>query len=166
MAVSTLQSNAIGLRPAFAMTPGQPKLMQGRAAASETWIKGAVLIRSSGQLAEASADPTADIVGIAAGDVTSSSANDLVSFYPAFPGSVFEGTLEDESSEDHQLAVADLHTDVGLQVDNDGVWYLDENETSSTAVVIIAPKNDSDVASTTRARVYFTFLHDVTIYNT
>lgn len=164
MAVTNLQSNAYHIRPASGHVVPTRK---GFAKASETWAIGSVLIRSSGQLAEASADPTADIVGIAAHAVTSASANDEVLYWPALPGTEFEATLEDQANEDHALVITNVYTDYGLQVDGNGIWYVDENETSSTSVIITGVLKAQDITdATVRARVKFQFLADVLAYQT
>lgn len=158
MAVGVLKSNARGLRPYGKSMP----TLRGRVPASQTFITGAILIRSSGNLIEASADPVADIVGVAAEDITSSADNDLVRYWPVVPGALFEATLEDQTNEDHALVEANIFTDYALQVDTDGNWYVDENDTTNTAVMVIAPVLDSDITSATkRARVIVTFLSDI-----
>lgn len=163
MAVSTLQSNAISIKPVGTISGGSGIVptLQGREAASQNWIAGAVLIRSSGLLAEASADPTADIVGIAAGPA-SGTTNALVQYYPAGSDVVFEATLEDQTNEDHALVITNMYTDYALQTDTPGNWYVDENDTTNTAVMIIGPRDDQDITDAkVRARVKFVFLSDV-----
>lgn len=163
MAVGALESNAIGLIPFGSNFAA----FQGRAKTSETWAHGAVLIRDTGELAEAAADPVADIVGVAAEGVTSAAANTLVRYYPATQDMVFVATLEDQSNTDHALVEANLYTDFALQVDSNGVWYVDENDTTNTGVIIIGVLNDDDIVNAkVRARVLVRFLADVTIYQT
>lgn len=163
MAVSTLQSNAKGIEPVGTLSGGlgTTPMHEGREAASQTFIKGAVLIRSSGLLAEASADPTANIVGVAA-EAASGTTNAIVKYWPANTNTIWEATLEDQTNEDHALVIANIFTDYGLQTDTPGNWYVDENETTNTAVCIIKPKEYQDVTdATVRARVHFVFLADV-----
>src|SRR3990167_7899993 len=130
MAVGTLESNAIGIRPYGKNVP----TLQGRAKTSETWITGAVLIRDTGEIAEAAADPVANVIGIAADKVTTATSNQLVRFWPWLPGSLWIATFEDETNTDHALVEANIFTDYGLQVDTAGNWYIDENETTNTSV--------------------------------
>lgn len=160
MAVGVLGSNAYGFRPGPGRHPKET--LQGRAATSQAWEVGAILIRSSGELIEASADPTADIIGIAADTITSAASNQTVIFWPIYPGDVWEATFEDQTNEDHALVEANMYADYASQVDTDGNWYIDENDTSATSVMIVAPKIDSDIVNATvRARVYCVFLSDV-----
>lgn len=161
MAVSSLQSNAIGFRAEYALAGGgTPRTMWGREAACQSFVAGAVLIRSSGRIATAAADPTADIVGVAK-HAASGTTDDILEYWPA-AGIVFSATLEDQSNEDHALVIGNMFTDYGCQVDDDGVWYVDENETTSTAVMVIAPVKDEDITdATVRARVLCVFLADV-----
>ena len=64
MAVGALESNAIGILPGpYSHTM---PMLQGRAKTSEAWALGAVLIRDTGEIAEAAADPVANVIGIAA----------------------------------------------------------------------------------------------------
>lgn len=145
---------------------GQPsiQLRRGNAKASETWAKGSVVIRSSGQLAEAAADPVANIVGFAIHGVTSATANDPVDYVPATPDQEFVLTLDDQSDQGtHALAVANLYVDYALQVDSDGIWFLDVNDTSNTGAIVTALV---DPVGTTPGRVRCRILQDVTIYNT
>ncbi len=167
-AVASLGSNAQGIQPAG--LHGTMPTFQGRAGASETWALGAVLIRNAGatgQIDEAAADPVADVIGIAASAVTSSSADDLVPFWPWLPGTMWMGTFDDQATTGHALVTADIHVDYGLQVDDDGIWYVDQNETTSTAVVVWAPLNDSDIVNATvRAKVLFTPILNVMVVDT
>ena len=91
MAVSTLQSNAKGIEPVGTLSGGlgTTPMHEGREAASQTFIKGAVLIRSSGLLAEASADPTANIVGVAA-EAASGTTNAIVKYWPANTNTMYQ----------------------------------------------------------------------------
>lgn len=159
MAVGTLSSNAMGIRPAGRHTV---PTRAGRAASGQTWKVGAVLLRSSGELIEASADPVADIVGIAASNVTSAAANQVVPYWPVTPFDEFEATLEDQTNENHAFVETNLYTDYALQVDSGGNWYIDENDTTNTAAMVISATSESDlVAGKVRARVVFRFLADV-----
>lgn len=160
MAVGVLQSNAYGFRPGPGRHPKET--LQGRAATSQAWEVGAILIRSSGELIEASADPVANIIGIAADTITSAASNQTVIFWPIYPGDVWEATLEDETNEDHALVETNMYTNYACQVDTDGNWYIDENDTTQDGVMVIAPKLDADIVNAVvRARVYCIFLSDV-----
>lgn len=162
MAVSTLQSNAIGFHPSANLGGGSGvvPLRSGVEAASQSFKKGAVLIESSGSIAIAAADAVAAIIGIAAHDASGVTGREVL-YYPALPGMVFECTLEDETNEDHALVQGNVFANYAVQVDNNGIWYADENDTTNTAVHVVGHK---DPIGTTRARVYVSFEHDKTSY--
>lgn len=165
MAVGTLQSNAISLRPSQ-HSGYSHRLMRGREGSTQSFTVGAPLIRSSGYLVEASADPTADIVGVAAGNSTGTQGSECL-YWPATSDMVFEATLEDQTNENHALVITNLYTDYALQVDSSNNWYVDENDTTNTCVTVVGVKNDRDITdATVRARVLVVFLVDTTIYNT
>ncbi len=133
--------------------------------ATQTFKAGAVLKNNGGFLDEAAVDVVTGIVGIAARDGQNGSADGdkTVTYYPILPGAIFEATLEDQLNEDHMLADADLYTAKALQKDSDGVWYVDENDTTNHAVTITEIVG---ATGDTRARVGIRFKEDVTIYNT
>lgn len=157
MAVSTLLSNAFGfhaINPAMSIV-----LREGYEKASQSFKTGAILLRDSGTLAIAAADPTADILGVAV--EPASGVTHAKRLYTAAAGNVFEATLEDQSNEAHALVIANLYTDYAAQVDSSGNFYIDENDTTNTSVMIVgANKSDID-AATVRARVLCVFLADV-----
>lgn len=156
MAVGTLKSNAFGfhaINPALSIP-----LMEGYEAASSTFKDGAILKRSSGQLAVAGADNTADIIGVAA--APASGVTDAKRQFVLAAGNIFEATLEDETNTDHALVKTNLYTDYAAQVDSSGNYYVDENDTTNPCVMIVgANKSDID-AATVRARVLCVFLAD------
>lgn len=162
MAVSTLTSNAFGfhaINPAMSIP-----LAEGYEKASQTFKDGAVLKRDTGTLAVAGADNTADIIGVAAAPasgVTNARRQMVLAW-----NQVFEATLEDETNVNHALVIANLYTDYAAQVDSSGNYYVDENDTTNTCVMIIgANKSDID-AATVRARVLVVFLTDTLAQNT
>ena len=157
MAVTNLQSNAIGFsakNPALSIVS-----REGYEKASQSFKTGAVLIRDTGTLAIAAADAVADILGVANAPA-SGVTNARLGYTPA-AGNEFEATLEDQSNENHALVIANLYSDFAIQVDGLGKFYIDENDTTNTAVMIVgANKSDID-AATVRARVLCVFLADV-----
>lgn len=158
MAVGTLSSNAFGFHAINA--PGLSiALREGYEKASQSFKDGAVVIRDTGTLAIAAADATSDILGCAT-EPASGVTNAKRLYVPA-AGHVFEATLEDETNTNHALVITNLYVDYGIQVDSAGNFYIDENETTNTAVMIVgANKGDID-AATVRARVLCVFLADV-----
>lgn len=162
MAVTVLESNAIGFHPSANLGGGSGVIptRAGVEAGSQSFKKGAILIESSGSIATAAADPVAAIIGVAAHDASGVTGREVL-YYPALPGMVFEATLEDQSNTDHALVQGNIFANFGAQVDNNGIWYVDENETSDTCVHVVGHK---DPIGTTRARVYVSFEHDKTSY--
>jgi|SRR5579872_5512461 len=156
-AVTTLASNAFG----FMTAPGtgmSHEVHKGREATGQTWAKGAVLIVSSGQIAEASNQPTSAIIGIAAAKATGT-VNSEVLYYPATVAQVFEATLENQATAGHTLAITDLWTKYGLYKDTNGIWYINFNDTTNKAVTVIGTRLDSDIDNATvRARVLCRFI--------
>jgi hypothetical protein len=116
------------------------------------------LKRDSGQLAVAGADNTADIIGVAA--APASGVTDAKRQFVLAAGNIFEATLEDETNTDHALVKTNLYTDYAAQVDSSGNYYVDENDTTNSCVMIVgANKSDIDAAMV-RARVLCVFLAD------
>lgn len=165
MAVGTLKSNALGFLPD--QSPGlSARAFKGREAAGQSFKTGAVVIRSSGKIAIASAGAVADITGVTSGAATGTADREVI-MYPVTPDFVFQATLENQSTEDHALVVTNMYTDYGIHVDTNGNFYVNVNETSNTAVCVMAPVNDSDITNATvRARVKVIFLEDTTNWNT
>ena len=80
---------------------------------------------------------------------------------------MWAGTFEDQATAGHALVTADIFIDYGLQVDDNGVWYVDQNETTNTSVVVWSPVDDADIVdATVRSRVLFTPLLDVMVVDT
>jgi hypothetical protein len=137
---------------------------EGPESASHQGIDGSVVVFASGYLDAGSADLTSGIVGlqVGAGSNTTAGAVNL-SYIAAVPGLIVEITLEDQSNEDHAFAAANIGEDYALQVDDDGVWYLDENDVTNVSMTIIGHPPDVAVGDV-RARVYATFLSSATIW--
>jgi len=129
--------------------------------ASQSYKAGAPLIRSSGKLVTAGNAAVADIVGFAEKNATGVT-DAAVPFIPAVPGISFEATLENQSTGDYVLARADMFVDYGLRVTSGGLWYLNKNDTSTVAAVII---DFVDPLGTIQGRVRARLLDTVTIYN-
>lgn len=128
---------------------------------SSTFSRGAVLIDSgSGTLQEAGSDPT-DIVGIAilAGQ---NGTTKTTKFNPAIRGVVFEAQIDQEAG-DLALLQTHLWGKYGIAKDSSsGFWYIDVDKTGADARVVVVGFKD-DVGDT-KARVYFVFLSNNTIF--
>ena len=130
---------------------------------SHTSAKGAVLVYTSGYLDLAAADVTAGIAGVsdeAGHNITQ--GTQLLSFFPALPAIRFEGTLEDETNNNHALVITNVGVPYALQIDatNDR-WYIDENDTGNDSVIITKL---IDALTTVKGRVEFVFLVSSTIF--
>lgn len=161
--VTSLASNAIGFLP---YGKSGDRTLQGREqSGTETWVRGAVLVLASGRLSEAAVDVTSNIVGVAQAPATGTTDSQVL-YWPATPDMVFEGTLEDDQVAGHTLAIADLYIDYAINIDNDFIHYVDEDNNSNTAVVIVGVRDWQDMTdATVRSRVLVRFLQDVTIYD-
>lgn len=167
MAVGTLKSNAYGFLPD--QVPNlSGRLVKGReGSGTQAWKVGAVLVRSSGTVVEASAGATTNIIGVSSG-VSAGVANTEALFYPATPDFVYTATLENQSTEDHALILTDIFTAFGIHVDTstNGNWYVNFNDTSTKSVVVLAPVNWADIDNATvRARVKVIFLETTTAFS-
>ncbi len=160
--VTSLASNAIGFLP---YGKSGDRTLMGREDASETYVRGSVLILNGGRLAELAVDGVADIVGVAQRAATGTTDAEAL-YWPATPDMVFECTLEDDVVAGHPLAIADLYIDYAINQDDDGIHYADEDNNTNTAVVIVGVRDWQDMTdATVRSRVLVRFLHDVTIYD-
>jgi hypothetical protein len=157
-------------------------------ASGATYKIGSALAASGGDLVEATdADPVVGIVGFAMQPGSNIVATHVPNqIYPAgaalsaaeavtpllvalaLPGAVFEGTLANEGA-DHAAAATDIWAFAGLAKDSTtGLWYVDIGDTTTNAsVLILGFKNQQDLVlgTTLGARVYFTVLHQDTIYD-
>jgi len=140
-------------------------MYKGREASGQTWKTGAVLIRSSGRVAKASAGQTTNIIGVASGASVGTIDSETIA-YLSTPDTVFTATLENQSTEDHALVVTDIFTAFGIHVDTPGNFYVNFNDTSTKSVCVVAPVNWADVDNAVlRARVKFIFLETTTAWS-
>ena len=141
---------------------------------SATFLTGAILVGSSGDLVEATTGVKTLIVGVAqqaaqdnaaapqlpnyggtypAGAATAggSAAGTASAVYPllvvpALPDVIFEGTFADNGA-DTAINTSDRYVRYGLSKDTvSGFWYVDKNlTTTNSAVVIVGIKNPQDI---------------------
>ena len=139
---------------------GNPRMLAGMEGSTQTFLKGAPLVWSSGYLVEASGDPTL-IVGIAAEpghNITQGSQ--MVSFYP-LSGNVFEANLA-QAAADTTSAATNQGVAYGIVARSSGTahWVVDSADTSSTRCRVLAFAAPS-VATDVNARVLVTFFNAV-----
>lgn len=132
---------------------------------SHTSAKGCVLAYASGYLDALAADGVNEIAGVAttAGhNITA--GTQMLEFIPALPGMRFEGTLEDETNNNHALVITNAGLKYALQIDStNDRYYLDENDTTNVATRITKL---IDPLTTVKGRVEFVFLVETTIFAT
>lgn len=161
MPVGALKSNAVGFLPSKSLgsSSGVVPLLAGVEGAAQSWKKGAVLINSAGKIVVAAADAVAEIVGVAAGPASGVTDREVL-YYPARPGMIFECTLENQNLEDHALVITNMFINIAIHLDNNGIFYVDINDVTNTACVIVGYK---DALGTVRARVFVEFEVDKTV---
>ena len=152
---------------------GSTPLWEGDEAASATYVNGAVLVNSSGFIAESSADGD-NIVGVAvkAGGNGGSNGAKRARFVPALPHILFEANVDDSGDLGNGAYVdADMWKHYALAKDADGKWYIDKADTTNVRVCIVgisdpAARAAADAATARiQARVQFVFLGDKTNFD-
>lgn len=136
---------------------------EGIEKAGQSWVQGAVLIRDSGTVAEAAADAVADILGIALSAATGVTGAKC-SWVKPLPGVIFEGTLEDQANTDHALVQTNLFGQFALQRTAGGLFYLDENDATNDAAIVVRLDPEIGAIGDIRARVLFQFIFSKTVY--
>ena len=125
-------------------------------AATQTYLRGAVVIYSAGYVQEASTDP-ADILGIAlrAGQNGDAAGDKRANFVPLLPGTVIEANLA-QAAANTVSAATDVGKAYGLVKRTSGTahWVIDSAETSSTRCRIIGFVGGKPKVGDTNARVY------------
>lgn len=156
---------AMGLKPRRPSGQSSIPVWSALESSSHTSARGALLVFASGYLDLAAADATDAIAGIAteAGHNITAGTQKLA-YVPALPGMRFEGTLEDETNNNHALVITNVGLKYAMQLDatNDR-WYIDENDTTNNSVRIT---NLVDALTTVKGRVEFVFLVETTIFAT
>jgi len=140
----------------------------GPEAASATFIVGAVLVYTSGLVAEGGTDPIA-ILGIAGSAGQNKSAGVATTlFTPILPGTIFEMNLCGSASTSYTLTQADLGATYGIVKRTAGAvhWVVDQSDTTNVRVRIVGfvPRIIGGAAVETQlvgdvnARVYCTLI--------
>ena len=144
------------MRFAFSLHGGGTCL-HGPEAATQTFLKGALLVFSAGYIQECGADPAA-ILGVAAedGHNDTTAGTSQIKYYP-LTGNVFEANLA-QAAANTTSATTDLGTKYGVIKRSTGTahWVVDSAETSSTRCVILNWAR-STVATDVNARVQIHF---------
>ena len=142
---------------------GGPSPMDERPeGASETFSRGAPLVDDgSGRLEEAGTNDT-DWVGFALEDGHNNSTEGaaIIGFVKALPSTVFQGYIDDGSSEGTGASAAtQVGQEYGLtKASSGGAWYVDINKTGANGRVRVQRLIDD--AGTTLGRVLFKVTSD------
>lgn len=102
-----------------------------------------------------------NIAGIAALAATGTAGANMP-YYPALPGMVFEGSVDNTGAGTGVIAAGDLFEEYGLTVTAGGIWYIDKDKSGVNRRVKIIGFRDAVAVVT--GRVWFIFLPDVTIF--
>lgn len=126
----------------------------------EAWARGAILTEdgTAGLIGEAAAANPTGIIGVAVHKwpLTNTNVADKAHYVPALGHVEFEGTLTDAAGT-YTLALTDIWAAYGLNVDGDGIWYVQQDETTAANVRVVVTKA-LDAAGTLYPRVRFRFL--------
>jgi hypothetical protein len=123
---------------AIGMINGNPiPIIEVVKATGTTWLKGAVIIMTSGLAVEAADGPTTGtIVGIAMEAAVSGKLTALV--HPVLPGVLFSMRLgTGDTGGDYTSAITDRYLAYGISLEGTtGTWYINQADTSDVAVLI------------------------------
>lgn len=129
--------------------------------AGGTVYEGDALKYSSGKLIRLAADDTTGVVGVAAHGAI---VNEPLRYHPALPNQIYEGTLEDETNNNHALVQTNVGVSYGIQLDaTNNRMYLDENDTANGICFI---DELIDPIGTVKGRVRFHFEGASTVWAT
>jgi hypothetical protein len=131
---------------------------------TETFLKGSVVIFTSGYLVQAAASPVVKIAGISTTNAHNDSAAGThdMEFVPALPGLRFEGTLCVDSTNTHILVQTNLGASYGILIDTTNKrWFIDPANTSDAVNIVKLV----DALATVKPRVEFVFMALVTIFS-
>ena len=130
---------------------GFPQTREMTVAAAQDFKAGAILVNSSGLVAEGGTNPTA-IVGIAAAPANSALGYELsdatvtspvtwrentIPVYLADPNSIYVSKLTNNSATYIAPVAADVNAQYGLTEQATGEWTVDKSKTSTNARVTI-----------------------------
>lgn len=160
--MATHSIKAMTIEPFMATT----YMREALEAANQTFLIGAVLVSSSGLLAEGGADPT-DIVGIAlkAGNNAAASATNKSHYSPLLPGTIIKANLAQAAADTVFAQATHLWARFGLVKRSSGTahWVIDSAETTAANVrVCIIGLAENAVNGDTNAPVHAVVLGPAT----
>jgi hypothetical protein len=123
---------------AIGMINGNPvPLLEVIKASATTWLKGAVIIMTSGLAVEgADGATTGTVVGVAADAAVDGET--VARVYPALPGVLFSMRLgTGDTGGDYTSAITDRYLAYGISLEGtSGTWYINQADTSDVQVLI------------------------------
>jgi len=150
---------ALAARDTFkpdSMLNGKPfPLWQVTKESATTWVKGAVIIATSGFAVEAADGPTTGtILGIAAEAAVADTTTALI--VPALPEVVFSGCIATgDTGGDYTSLVTNRYLRYGVSLDSSTAWYINAADTTDLAVMVTEFIDD---IGDNLARVKFVFV--------
>lgn len=154
--MANFQPIAAGRNNGLTSTP----FYRGVEAASQSFVRGALLVDSSGSVAIGADSPTAGtILGIAT-HPASGTTGEEVQFIPALPLIEFIGTL-DIAAGTYTLLGTERGNSYDFLLDAGGHFHLDQADTSAPKAVVT---DLIDAVGTVSPRVVFQFLPGASIY--
>lgn len=133
----------ISIRLAKVIGGASGESISGLEASSQVFLEGAPLAWSGGFLqvaaAEVSLPNTTPIVGFAAEDAHNiTQGTQLIRYYPALPEYVFDGILENDSTNAYVWAQADMGVRFALMADvTNHRWFVDKSVTANAQCRVI-----------------------------
>lgn len=131
------------------------------AEANATMANGDIVEEASGLLTLADHDDIATLVGVLQSAAT---AGAVVPYIPAWPGIIFEATLDGDTNTGIALAKAQLFQQYGLGIDaGNGKPYVNQEDTTNTVLTVVGFAPDATVGSTYQ-RVLVVFMSNKTVW--
>lgn len=129
-------------------------------AAATAITKGQICTLASGLVVPDNTDPAAGaIIGVAAETITAAQAKTRVAVYPAYPGTIFEGTWVGTWAAN----VVGLKYEV---TETNGIGHIDGSATTAMRVAVLRLKWPLEVAvGDINPRVLFVFLPNKTVFD-
>jgi hypothetical protein len=128
--------------------------------AAEVWAKGAIITEdgTAGLIGEASGANPTGIIGVAthAWPLGKTNVATKAKYIPALGSVEFEGTFTDAAGT-YTMVLTDVWAAYGLNVDGDGLWYVQQDETTAANVRVVVTKA-LEATGTLFPRVRFRFL--------
>jgi hypothetical protein len=140
----------------YGMLNGMPMpTLRVKKESATTWVKGAVIIATSGYAVEAADGPTTGtILGVAHEAAVAGQLTALI--VPALPEVVFSGKIATgDTGGDYTSLVTNRYLRYGVSLDSSGAWYINAADTTDLAVMVL---DFIDAIGDNLAKVQFCFI--------